>query len=38
MLSAEDLTALWVTLQLAAVSTVLLLLLATPLADRKSVV
>ncbi|HAN68912.1 MAG TPA: molybdate ABC transporter permease subunit [Halieaceae bacterium] len=32
MLSAEDLTALWVTLQLAAVSTVLLLLLATPLA------
>lgn len=32
MLSAEDLTALWVTLQLAAVSTALLLLLATPLA------
>ncbi|MDP4650419.1 MAG: molybdate ABC transporter permease subunit [Haliea sp.] len=32
MLSADDMTALWVTVQLAAVSTGLLLLLATPLA------
>jgi molybdate transport system permease protein len=32
MLSPDDLTALWVTLKLAAVSTVLLIVLATPLA------